>query len=372
MGKIVRILLKTVLILVLLLALYSLLQPLPWLGKISLYNRLFPGRERLPFGETPRTAYNFSLNQLDAMFAAHKISAAGEKDGETLRVLVIGDSASWGTLLRPEETLAGQLDGETVTLSGGTKRLEVYNLAYPTLSLSKDLLLLRRGLAFEPDLVIWALTMESFPLDKQLSTALVAANRTEFDAMAAEIGLSGVILPQAPEAEDFLAGTLIGQRRDLADLIRLQLYGFLWGATGIDQEYPADAPRPAYDFEADNTFHGVEGVYPDSEMAWQALTAAQTLLDGVPLLIINEPMLISSGKNSDIRYNFYYPRAAYDAWRASLHQICEANDWELLDLWDRLPAEEFSNSAIHMTADGVVRIKPNVLKTIEEQLFLGL
>jgi hypothetical protein len=38
--------------------------------------------------------------------------------------------------------------------------------------------------------------------------------------------------------------TLIGQRRNLADLIRLQIYGVLWAATGIDQYYPETYDPP--------------------------------------------------------------------------------------------------------------------------------
>ena len=45
------------------------------LGKFSLYNFIFPGRERFPFGET-RQAYNLSLFDLDAMFASHVLSGA--------------------------------------------------------------------------------------------------------------------------------------------------------------------------------------------------------------------------------------------------------------------------------------------------------
>jgi hypothetical protein len=45
-------------------------------------------------------------------------------------------------------------------------------------------------------------------------------------------------------AAHILEQTIIGQRRVLADLIRLQLYGVLWAATGIDQYYPEDY-RPA-------------------------------------------------------------------------------------------------------------------------------
>jgi hypothetical protein len=50
------------------------------LGRISLYNRLFPGRERFPFGET-REAYNLSLYNVEAMFASH-VLAGTEKSTE--------------------------------------------------------------------------------------------------------------------------------------------------------------------------------------------------------------------------------------------------------------------------------------------------
>ena len=77
---------------------------------------------------------------------------------------MIGDSSVWGTLLRPEETLAARLDGKTIHVDGVELTLDVYNLGYPTLSLSKNALILNRALAYEPDLVIWSMTFESFPI----------------------------------------------------------------------------------------------------------------------------------------------------------------------------------------------------------------
>ena len=47
----------------------------PRVGDVSLYNRIFPGRMRFPYGENPSEAYNLSLFDLDAMFASHAISA---------------------------------------------------------------------------------------------------------------------------------------------------------------------------------------------------------------------------------------------------------------------------------------------------------
>ena len=83
--------------------------PPVWLGRISAYNLLFPGRPRFPFGEAPSVSYNLSLYDLDAMFASHVLSA-GTKPANEYRVLLVGDSSVWGTLLRPQDTLAGQLN----------------------------------------------------------------------------------------------------------------------------------------------------------------------------------------------------------------------------------------------------------------------
>src|SRR5215510_9497123 len=98
------------------------------LGKLSLYNIIFTGRERFPFGET-RESYNLSLFDLDAMFASHILSGT-EKTPNEYRVLLIGDSSVWGTLLTPEQTLAGQLNANPISACG--KTVKAYNLGYPT------------------------------------------------------------------------------------------------------------------------------------------------------------------------------------------------------------------------------------------------
>ncbi len=142
------------------------------LGKFSLYNSVFPGRERFPFGET-RESYNLSLFDLDAMFASH-VLAGTEKSPDEYRVLLIGDSSVWGTLLTPEQTLAGQLN-QAPSLPAA-KTVRAYNLGYPTISLMKDLMILDRAKQYQPDMVIWLTTLEAFPKDKQLTSPIVANN----------------------------------------------------------------------------------------------------------------------------------------------------------------------------------------------------
>jgi hypothetical protein len=77
------------------------------------------------------------------MFASHKLHRA-EKQDDDFRILFIGDSSLWGTLLKPEETLAGRLDQQEMMINGKKRKLQTFNLAYPTLALSKDLLILNR------------------------------------------------------------------------------------------------------------------------------------------------------------------------------------------------------------------------------------
>src|SRR5215216_1257195 len=142
------------------------------LGKLTIYNSIVPGRERFPFGEA-REAYNRSLFDLDAMFASHVIDDT-PKTSKEYRVLLIGDSSVWGTLLTPEQTLAGQLNAKALTACG--KNVQVYNLGYPYISLAQELLILDQALRYQPDMIIWLTTLESLPKEKQLGSPLVANN----------------------------------------------------------------------------------------------------------------------------------------------------------------------------------------------------
>lgn len=326
-------------------------------GELSLYNSIFPGRERFPFGET-RESYNLSLFDLDAMFASHVLSGV-EKTPDEYRVLLIGDSSVWGTLLPPEETLAGQLNAQPVTACG--KMVRAYNLGYPTISLMKDLMILDQARNYQPDLIVWLTTLEAFPKDKQFSSPLAANNAERVREL-----ISIYQLPMNPDDPALLTPspweqTFVSRRRAIADLIRLQVYGVLWAATGVDQIYPEEYEPAQVDLEASEDFHGLTSLA--DELAFEVLEAG--LSAGPKMLLVNEPMLISEGENSDIRYNFFYPRWAYDEYRRLLGQRAAANNWNYLDLWDLVPPEEFTNSAIHLTPAGEDLLANRIAEAIQ-------
>jgi len=348
----VRVLFKAIVLFVLLNLVFATLYPMRLLGQVSLYNSLIPGRERFPFGESPAQSYNLSLYNLDAMFAA---LALRPRDAATqeYRVFVIGDSSIWGTLLRPNETLAGRLNALQLTCGG--KPLRAYNLGYPTISVTKDLMVLQEGLRYQPDQVLWLTTLEGMLRKEQLRSPILANNPEQARALIDRFGLQLDAADPAFVTPTFLDRTLLGARRPLADLLRLQLYGVLWGATGVDQVYTWNAQKDAAqrDFEADSSFHGQNGPTLDGDLlALDVLQAGAKLAAQLPLTIVNEPILVSSGRNSAIRYNFFYPRWAYDAYRGALADAMQAAGVHYLDLWNVVPETEFTNSAIHLTPAG--------------------
>src|SRR2546423_13318962 len=108
------------------------------------------------------------------MFASHEI-AGTPKAADEFRVLLIGDSSVWGVLLKPDETLSAYLNAAHYQAANG-KRVRVYNIGYPIQSLAKDILLLNYAMRYQPDLIVWMITLESFAPNQQMESFLVRQN----------------------------------------------------------------------------------------------------------------------------------------------------------------------------------------------------
>lgn len=324
---------------------FAALNPMPQIARLSAYNTLAPGRARLPFGNDIGQSCNLIVNNLDAMFASHEI-AAGAKPVDEYRVALIGDSSVWGVLLKPEETLAAQLNALGMSKAG--KNVRVYNLGYPDFSLAKDTLILHRALGYQPDLIVWLVTLNSLPNARQMDHALAQANAAELKPLLPAQSIT-------PTAQTFWDGTIVGQRRNLADMARLQLCAPRWAATRQDQVIRPDYERWSVDLEADPGFGALQPpVLADVALAFDVLDAGAKLArsKGASLLIVNEPMAQSNGKNSDIRYNAFYPRWAYDQYRKRMADNAKKSGWNYLDLWNVIPPNEFTNSPVHLSPAG--------------------
>ena len=206
---------------------------------------------------------------------------------------------------------------------------------------------------YEPDIILWLVTLEAFPKEEQFSSPIVANNERKINSLFNQFDL---IIENNPgiKKEGFWDKTIIGKRRSIADILRLQFYGVLWAATGIDQYYPEEYEPAQRDLSDERDYYEIE--YPNLEyedLAFDLLQVGMKKWNEIPIYLINEPMLISSGLNSDIRYNFYYPRWVYDEYRQMLRDTAEKNNWQYQDYWNIIPEEEFTNTAIHMTPYGV-------------------
>ncbi len=127
----------------------------------------------------------------------------------------------------------------------------------------------------------------------------------------------------------------------------------MWAITGIDQAYPETYKPAQLDFEPDSTFHDLsEKKFSPDFLAFNALDVGFALAGDVPLVLLNEPILISNGENSDIRYNFFYPRWTYDLYRELMQERAAENAWTYYDFWDLVPMDEFTNSGVHLTPAG--------------------
>ena len=363
-GFIRNVLVKAIILFLVANLLFTIKDPLPSLGKLSLYNHILPGRQRLPYGDNPERSYNLSLNNLAAMFTSHEL-AGGIKPDDEYRVILVGDSATWGYLQKPEQTLSAQINQLGVVLPDG-RRVRAYNLGYPVMSLMKDLLILSRAVAYKPDLIVWLVTLESFPEDKQLFAPLLQNNPQPVRELMETYGLT-LEAGDANLTRDLVFNrTIVGRRRELADLLRLQIYGVLWAATGIDQDIAGYTPV-SQDLEPDENFHDLNPPHLTKEdLALKIVDAGLEIAGNTPVILINEPIFISSGENSHIRYNFYYPRWAYDDYRQILSKAAAEKDWIYYDLWDLIPAGEFTNTAVHLSPEGVSQFAAEVSTLISK------
>ena len=365
-----RVLIMTALLFVACNVIFAILNPMEALGRMSLYNGVLPGRERLPYGEDSAKSYNLSMPNLPAMFASHIVSQP--KAADEFRVIVIGDSGTWGWLLDNRDTLAGQINAQNLTTADG-KRVVAYNLGYPVMALTKDVLILEEALKYQPDLIVWPVTLESFPRAKQVFPSIVQNNAARVRLLIDRYQLNLDPNDARFVDSDFAGETIVGQRRNLADWLRLQALGFSWAATGIDQAKPAEVKLRQSDFEQDVSWQDFKAptTLTENDLAFDVLGAGLKIVGDVPVLIINEPMFISSGQNSDLRYNSFYPRWAYDQYRELLNDRVAANNWRALDLWDSIAPGEFTDTSVHLTPQGMAQLAKVVGAEIVKLSSLG-
>ena len=340
-----RVIVKALCLFVLLNLLYGLSEPQG--ARVSGYNVLFPGRTRLPFGMVG-DPYTVTVDDVDAMFASHLI-AKPRLPGE-YRIALIGDSSVWGEGLGADQVISEQWNQMNIGCRGQTIR--TFNLGYPHPSVVKDLVILDKALEYEPDLIIWFVTLNT--LISQRVNPFLVANRGRTVEVLSAYDISFKQGKKMAESEpNFLEKTLIGQRSNLARMIKLQMLGIIWTATGADTNTLAEDDPPDLDIGDDPRYRGMEPSEDIKDLLlFGALSAGYDIADPIPVLIVNEPMFIAPGADSGVRYNAGYPRWAYDQYREAMTAQAQSAGWNYEDLWNTIPPKYFLDASLHLGAEG--------------------
>lgn len=341
---------KALVLFLLLNLVYAVVQPLPTLGRLSVYNSVVPGRERLPYADNPTEVYNLSIGNLEAMFSAHKIDDA--PDNDEIRVLFFGDSAVWGWLLEGDETFDACLNRGDYTTQDG-RPLQAFNLGYPITNALKDVLLMDYATRYNPDVIVWFMTLEGAYDDDQLVHPVITSNRQHVLDIIERYDLS-LPVEMLPDEPNILQRSIVGQRRELADWLRLQFYGLAWAISDYDHANPRFFRAPVENFPPSEGIPNRPQINAENIVDFLALDVIEAGMQqagDVPVLLVNEPIFIGTGQNSDLRYNDLYPRWAYDAYRDALGTLAEQNEWHYVDLWDFVPADRFTDFPLHYDAE---------------------
>jgi hypothetical protein len=347
-----RVLLKAIVIFAVLNLLFVWFNP-P-IGKLTAYNFLWPGRMRFPFAPSPEfQSLSYSapvFDDFEAMFGAHIITGA-PKPANEFRILLLGDSSTWGGHVAPEDMLAQQINRIGLSSCDGRK-VTAYDLGYPWPSVLRDVLILDHAMQYQPDMVIWLVTLHGFE-PKPADGEFLAPHAEQVGELMARYQLD---IPKAYSRQfdvTFWDKTIIGQRNRLKSLVLNQIYGVMWTATGIDNYNGLAQERPVFsqDVAADESYFD----YHSSEdtpalirsLMFDVLRVGDQISNGTPLIVVNEPIFIASGQNSELRYNSLFPRWAYDAYRTSLADWTEKSKIPYFDDWNVLPTSEFANDTFH-------------------------
>ncbi len=329
------------------------IDPLARLMTLNTWGLVGRGRARLFY---PSDSQNGQL-PVEALLAAHQIAYA-PKAADEFRVIILGDSGTLGWTVPDDAIISAQLTAQNVQIGG--KHVVAYDLAYPVPNVARDALILDAALRYQPDLVIWFVTAEGFrntPEPGQDSTFL-DINRVRLQRLTDAYDLQDWFNARL-EPEPAWRSWLAIRNPDAASVWFNSLYYPFavpsWGQTTRRLGSEAIPAKPR--FASDNP-----AFRPMPNETWQFLLVGQSLAGraGASLLLVNEPILVGSGPNSDVNYNLLYERALYDSYRQTLTDYAGQHKIWFRDLWNAIPAPLFTDTAFHLDAQGWALVAENL------------
>lgn len=315
---------------------------------------------------------------IDPLLDAHQI--AQPKASDEFRVIFLGDSATFCLYCRSTEAIPSVFTQLGAIFDG--KHVIGYNLAYPGSDWMKDILILKHALKYQPDAIVWLVTAKGAgnqPLPQEPDAHLIIrVNAAELPALARQFNLDTWETERYADADAWYQRSIFthgGRYRDwLLLVVRSFRNALIYPNKDLTQEYllPGEPvitkPIPAI-AEINSALPGYD-TFPNRQ--WTLLRAGHQLAAeaDVPLLVVNEPIYLASGPNTDVNYNPFYERNLYDRFRAALLDFTQQHTMTYLDLWNLLPAENFSNTSLHYNLEGNRRVAEAVWSNLQRLLIV--
>lgn len=336
----------------------------------SIYRALTPPTDRLGLANQIGDPIWWTL---DPLLAAHKI--AQPKAADEFRVIFLGDSATFCLYCRSTEAIPALFTEFDARLDG--KRAVGYNLAYPGSDWLKDILILKHALAYQPDAIVWLVTAKGAgdqPLPQEPDAHLITRlNAGELPSLARQYDFDTWETERYAAADAWYERSIFthgGRYRDwLILLARSLINAAVYPGRDLTQEYllpgePVTAKPVQAVAEINSALPGYD-VFPNRQ--WALLRVGRQLAHDarVPLLIVNEPIYVATGPHTEVNYNSFYERNLYDRFRAALADFVRQNALPYLDLWNALPAEDFSNTSLHYNLSGNRLVAAEILTALK-------
>jgi hypothetical protein len=298
-----------------------------------------------------------SVAWLRLLLQQHEVCWRAPRQPNELRVFLYGDSAVFGHPLHSEDTVAYHLN-EHFDRSGIPAH--IFNLGFAGAFQLKDALIMRASLAYQPDVIVYAVTLSEFdhfaPCWWPGIVALFDANRPLVLQFAAEhpAGLQEPLeiyrsLLSAPSLEHSPAQQLRQLGAFVRTAAREEALRIRRYALPNLPDDPVETEGRQNHYDCAKTKKMIEQHYSNWQ-TWNILAYLREIRDatGIPVLVVNWPV---ANEPVDDCYNVRYTNAALREYNQWLAEQVRASGFSYVDLYDFLSPEDFVDS-LHVTAAG--------------------
>jgi hypothetical protein len=309
---------------------------------------------------------------LEPALRQHELCWWGRAHPAQPRAVLIGSSAVYGLPLPVDDTVSERLNAHLARVGVPG---HVFNLGWVGAYQLRDAVILDAALAYEPDLIIYAVTLADF---NQLDSSFPTLREFFLSNHARVVALAASQPPGLEEPLARLAASDTGAGYFALGVLRLRESGALVRdavrahadslARHLDPTYPLPSTstagrQPHYDCA--ETLRSAARLYGNWQ-SWNILAYLEQVraAHALPILIVNWPIAHEPVESC---YNVRHSTASVEEFNRWLPAEAAARGLGYVDLHDLLPPELFVDS-LHVTAEGHHRIAEQLAPVVETML----